>query len=47
MDALREGFEVRVIVDATRPVNVHSDDGPRALKEIQESGAVLETTLPR
>lgn len=42
LDALREGFEVHVIVDGTRAVNVHPDDGRRALADIQRAGAVLE-----
>jgi nicotinamidase/pyrazinamidase len=42
LDALREGFEVHVIVDATRPVNVHADDGRRALEDMARAGAILE-----
>ena len=42
LDAIRAGFEVHVIVDATRAVNVNSDDGRRALEEIERAGAVLE-----
>jgi len=42
LDAIREGFEVHVIVDATRPVDVHPDDGRRALEEIQRAGGILE-----
>jgi nicotinamidase/pyrazinamidase len=42
LDALREGFDVHVIVDGTRPVNVHPDDGARALSDIRREGAVLE-----
>src|SRR5262245_33938838 len=45
LDAIREGFEVRVIVNATRAVNVNPDDGRRALAEIEEAGAVLESTI--
>ena len=41
-DAISEGFEVHVIVDATRAVNVHPDDGRRALEDIARAGAVLE-----
>jgi nicotinamidase/pyrazinamidase len=44
LDAIREGFGVHVIVDATRAVNVDPDDGRRALEEIQQAGAVLERT---
>lgn len=42
LDALREGFDVHVIVDATRAVNVHPEDGKHALAEIKHAGAVLE-----
>jgi nicotinamidase/pyrazinamidase len=42
LDAIREGFEVHLIVDATRPVDVHPDDGRRALEEIQRAGGILE-----
>src|SRR5437764_6679480 len=42
LDAIREGFEVHVIVSGTRPVNVNPDDGRRALQDIQNAGAILE-----
>jgi nicotinamidase/pyrazinamidase len=45
LDALQEGFEVHVIVDATRAVNVNAEDGARALAEIEQAGAVLEKGL--
>ena len=44
LDALREGFDVHVIVDATRAVNVNPGDGARALAAIQQAGGVLEQT---
>jgi nicotinamidase/pyrazinamidase len=47
LDAIRQGFKVHLITDATRAVNVHAGDGQRALDEIKEAGAVLEETLPR
>ena len=47
LDAIREGFEVHVIVDGTRAVNVHPDDGRRALEEIQRAGAILEEAVQR
>ena len=47
LDALREGFEVHVIVEGTRAVNVKPDDGRRALDEIRRAGAVLEETARR
>ena len=42
LDAIREGFEVHVIVNGTRPVNVNPDDGRRALEDIERAGAILE-----
>jgi nicotinamidase/pyrazinamidase len=43
LDALKENFEVHLIVDATRAVNVTPGDGRRALEEIQKAGGILET----
>src|SRR5262249_8203398 len=47
LDAIREGFEVHVIVSATRAVNVQPGDGDRALDEIRKAGGVLEEALER
>ena len=47
LDALKEGFEVHVIVDATRAVNVNPQDGRHALQAIREAGAILEETAKR
>jgi nicotinamidase/pyrazinamidase len=47
LDAICEGFEVHVITDATRAVNVHPDDGQKALDEICKAGAILEQTVSR
>ena len=41
LDALREGFTVRAVQDAMRPVNLKPEDGPRALEEMRRAGAVL------
>jgi len=41
-DARRLGYEVHVIAEATRAVNVHPDDGARAMKELEAMGAVVE-----
>jgi nicotinamidase/pyrazinamidase len=40
LDALRAGFEVGVIVNATRPVA--AEEGRRALDEMVSAGALLE-----
>jgi len=45
LDAIRKGFDVHVIADATRAVNVNPEDGRRALAEIQRAGGVLEETV--
>lgn len=43
-DALRLGYEVYVLVDAIRAVNVKSGDGERAVKEMGERAATMITT---
>lgn len=47
LDAIREGFEVHVIADATRAVNVQPNDGTRALEDIRRAGGILEETPTR
>ena len=42
MDALDAGFEVHLIEDATRAVNVQPGDGERALREMRDAGAIVE-----
>jgi len=42
IDALRAGFEVSLIADATRPVD--EEQGRRALERMREAGARLETS---
>ena len=44
LDALREGFEVTVVVDAIRGVNVKAGDAERALEEMKEAGAGLASS---
>ncbi len=39
-DALKNGYEVYLLVDAIKAVNVNPDDGANALKEMKEKGAV-------
>jgi nicotinamidase/pyrazinamidase len=38
LDAIKEGFDVAVVEDAIRAVNVNPGDGERALKEMKDSG---------
>jgi nicotinamidase/pyrazinamidase len=47
LDAIRDGFEVHVIVSGTRPVNVNPDDGKRAIDDIQAAGGILEEIADR
>ena len=42
LDALKAGFEVYLIADAVRAVNVRPDDGRRARQEMREAGCVVE-----
>ncbi len=42
LDALKEGLEVHLLTEATRPVEVHPGDGRRALEKMRAAGAVLE-----
>jgi nicotinamidase/pyrazinamidase len=44
LDALREGFEVTVVVDAIRAVNVKPGDAERALDEMKAAGAGLASS---
>lgn len=46
LDGIREGFEVHLILHATRPVDVHVGDGERALEQMHEAGAIIEAEDP-
>jgi len=41
MDALKLGYEVLLLADAIRAVNINAGDGERAVTEIRAAGAVL------
>jgi nicotinamidase/pyrazinamidase len=47
LDAIRDGFEVHVIVSATRAVNVKPDDGKQAIEDIRRAGGILEENFER
>lgn len=44
IDACREGFDVTVVTDAIRAVEVEPGDGDRALGDMREAGATLATS---
>jgi nicotinamidase/pyrazinamidase len=46
LDGLAAGFEVHLIKDATRPVNVNPGDGQKALAKMQQAGAIIEEDGP-
>ena len=41
LDALKNGFRVKALTDAMRPVEVNPGDGERAMEEMKEAGAYL------
>ncbi len=43
LDAIKEGFEVHLLTDATRPVEVNPGDGDRALAKMRLAGAIFES----
>jgi nicotinamidase/pyrazinamidase len=44
LDALRLGFKTHAVADGMRGVNVHPGDDERALREMKEAGAIVETS---
>jgi len=45
LDAVREGFEVVILADAIRAVNLTPGDGDRAIAEMRDAGAGFVTLL--
>src|SRR5438445_616962 len=41
LDALREGFRVKALADAMRPVNLKPNDGEQAIAEMRNAGAKI------
>lgn len=41
LDALREGFKVKALANAMRPVELQPGDGERAIEEMREAGAEI------
>ncbi len=44
LDAVREGFDVTVIEDAIRGIDVKPGDSERAIEEMRRAGAELVTS---
>jgi len=42
LDALQQGFQVNLLLDATRPINVKPGDDQRAIAEMKAAGAAIE-----
>lgn len=42
LDAIKKGFKVTLIHDATKAVNINPEDGQNALKEIAQAGALID-----
>lgn len=42
LDALKEGFKVKALGDAMRPVEINPGDGARAIEEMRAAGAAIE-----
>ena len=45
LDALKEGFKVKAVKDAMRPVELERGDGQRAIDEMRLRGAQIVTTV--
>jgi len=41
LDAMREGFQVKAVAEAMRPVELQPGDGQRAIQEMQRAGAEI------
>ena len=41
IDARKEGFKVKALADAMRPVNINPDDGRKAVEEMSAAGAEI------
>jgi len=41
LDGLHNGFRVKALADAMRPVNVNPEDGKKAVEEMKTAGAVI------
>lgn len=41
IDALAQGFKVKALTDAMRPVDVNPNDGEQAIEEMREAGAEI------
>ena len=44
LDALKHGFKVKLLENATRAVDLHPGDGDRAIEEMRDAGAEIIST---
>lgn len=44
LDALKHGFKVKLLENATRAVDLHPGDGDRAIQEMRDAGAEIIST---
>jgi nicotinamidase/pyrazinamidase len=46
LDGVEAGFEVHVLLDATRAVNLQPEDGAKSIKRMKSAGAKIEGAAP-
>jgi nicotinamidase/pyrazinamidase len=44
LDAVKKGFKVKAIAEAMRPVEINPGDGERAIEEMRQAGAQIESS---
>ena len=47
LDAIRLGFETRVLADAIAAVDLEPGDGERAIEEMHDAGVIMWRTVMR
>ncbi len=47
LDALKQGFRVKALKDAMRPVDLQPGDGERAIEEMRQGGAEIVNSQER
>jgi len=44
LDAVKNGFKTKLLLDACRAVNINPDDGDKAIEEMRKASVVISTT---